>query len=216
MREAVFGKNWEVWSTSDPKAVAMALLISRLIVNQHVGWDTSCRASALSRCAEWLSGTQQTGGFSQESVPALITQILLTGAPDIVLQRLEVIADVFAAAGSRSMWLSNTEVTDVGPLSKLSQLQNLYLSGTRVTDVSPIQSLHQLRKLYLAGTSLKNIQPLGHLGNLEELNLYHVPLTDLSPLYALSNLRLVYCDHRVPPDELDALRTKLPKATVAS
>ena len=91
-----------------------------------------------------------------------------------------------------STWVNNgghaTPISDVSPLSALTQLTELYLSGTAVSDVSPLSALTQLDVLYLDDTAVSDVSPLAALTQLTGLNLRGTAVSDISPLSALTQL----------------------------
>ena len=71
---------------------------------------------------------------------------------------------------------SNPAISDVSPLSALTQLTELTLNGTAISDVSPLAGLTQLTRLDLDGTAVSDISPLANLAQLELLNLKNCSL----------------------------------------
>jgi Leucine-rich repeat (LRR) protein len=88
--------------------------------------------------------------------------------------------------------LRDTEVSDVGSLSTLTQLEMLYLSGAQVTDISPLSTLTQLEILILSGAQVTDISSLSPLTQLEILYLSGDQVTDISPLSPLTQLEILY------------------------
>ena len=86
------------------------------------------------------------------------------------------------------LYLSFTSLTDVSPLSGLTNLTTLDLGGNSLTDVSPLSGLTNLTTLDLGGNSLTDVSPLSGLTNLTGLWLYDNSLADVSPLSGLTNL----------------------------
>ncbi|MEM8643159.1 MAG: NACHT domain-containing protein, partial [Cyanobacteria bacterium P01_G01_bin.54] len=78
--------------------------------------------------------------------------------------------------------LSQTQVSDVSPLSTLTQLKNLYLDQTQVSDVLPLSALTQLEILSLSQTQVSDVSPLSALTQLEILSLSQTQVSDVSPL----------------------------------
>jgi len=87
--------------------------------------------------------------------------------------------------------LSNTQVTDLSPLSVLNQLKELDLSNTQVTDLSPLSGLNQMNALYLRNTQVTDLSPLSGLNYLNRLFLSNTQVTDLSPLSGLNQLNIL-------------------------
>ena len=85
--------------------------------------------------------------------------------------------------------MSATKITDLTPLAKLIDLQELDLSGTAVADLAPLANLAGLRQLSVARTSIKDLAALRGLVGLQQLDLSATHVTDLSPLMQLSALQ---------------------------
>ena len=87
--------------------------------------------------------------------------------------------------------LSNTDFTDLSCIAKLNELYELSLSNcTSVSDLEPLTDLTNLRTLLLCGTAVKDLSPLSNLSNLESLSLRDLSTAlELSPLFTLPNLR---------------------------
>ena len=79
-------------------------------------------------------------------------------------------------------------VTDVSPLSELSQLRVLDLSGNNIADLSPLSELRGLKQLTLFFNVLADVSAMSGLTGLERLNLRQNFITDLSALSELSAL----------------------------
>ena len=88
--------------------------------------------------------------------------------------------------------LSGTEISDISPLSELTQLTKLDLSHTQVTDLSPLSGLTQLTELNLWETEVTDLSPLSGLTQLTALSLSETEVTDLSPLSGLTQLTELY------------------------
>ena len=92
----------------------------------------------------------------------------------------------------RSLNLKNTQVSDLSPLSDLTQLIHLNLTNTPVSDVSPLSGLTNLKFLSLSGTSVWDVSPLDKLTNLQELHLSRTRVTNVSPLAKLHQMKKLY------------------------
>lgn len=85
------------------------------------------------------------------------------------------------------------EFSDLTPLSGLTNLTHLYLSSDNLSDLKPIESLNKLDYIFLVSCSLKDISPLSKLKALSWVTLYccnsienYAPLKDLPKLSHLS------------------------------
>ena len=88
----------------------------------------------------------------------------------------------------RNLNLSDNRIADVSALSELTQLTWLYLGNNGITDVSPLADLTRLTILWLSNNSITDVAPLAELTQLSDLNLSDNPITDVSPLAELTQL----------------------------
>ena len=84
----------------------------------------------------------------------------------------------------------NNAISDVSPLSSLTNLTSLNLSGNDISDFSPLSNLTNLTSLTLINTTISNLSPLSSLTSLTYLSLGGDDLSnsDLSPLTSLTSL----------------------------
>ncbi|MEM6271741.1 MAG: NACHT domain-containing protein [Bacteroidota bacterium] len=71
--------------------------------------------------------------------------------------------------GVEALDLSDTEVSDLGPLQYLQNLNLLNLYGTQVSDLGPLQHLLNLNSLDLSVTQVSDLGPLQDLLNLKKI-----------------------------------------------
>jgi hypothetical protein len=64
----------------------------------------------------------------------------------------------------------------------------LDLSGNQISDITPLSELTELRQLFLVNNQIIDLTPLSGLTNLETLDLYRNQITDITPLSGLKNL----------------------------
>ncbi|MCD4699881.1 MAG: hypothetical protein K8R91_04840 [Phycisphaerae bacterium] len=116
-------------------------------------------------------------------------------------------------------FLGLSDVANLAPLAKLTQLQGLRLECSGVTDFTPLRKLNHLQTLCIEGdgkladldvftdmrelrslvlrldkeSKIESIAPIGKLTNLTELAIIPIPPTvkDLSPLKNLKNLKML-------------------------
>jgi Leucine-rich repeat (LRR) protein len=88
----------------------------------------------------------------------------------------------------------SASVSDISPLSLLSNLQSLTLSDLSITDISPLTELHQLEYLYLEIHRDADFSPLSQLNSLKSLILSRHHISDLSMLSELTNLEFLVLD----------------------
>ena len=90
--------------------------------------------------------------------------------------------------------LRNNAIVDISPLSGLTQLTALSLDDNNISDVSPLTSLTQLQALSLNNNNISDVSPLISLTQLKELYLSNNNISDVSPLTSLTQLKELYLD----------------------
>lgn len=86
----------------------------------------------------------------------------------------------------------NSNLTDIGPLVNLGNLQLLDISNTQIIDLSPVLNLSRLRWLDISRTNVVDLSPLAGLVSLEWLSVYKTQVTNLNPLAHLIGLQRLY------------------------
>jgi hypothetical protein len=94
--------------------------------------------------------------------------------------------------GLQRLWLKQTGVTDLAPLSTITGLQALSLGQTSVTDLSPLSPLTGLITLSFDQTGVADLVPLSRLTRLQRLSFDQTGVTDLSPLSPLTGLQALW------------------------
>ena len=84
--------------------------------------------------------------------------------------------------------VNSNDISDLSPLSGLTNLRTLSLSGNSISDVSALSNLTNLTVLDLNDNSISNVSPLSGLTNLRTLLLSDNSISDVSALSALTNL----------------------------
>ena len=94
----------------------------------------------------------------------------------------------------RSLSLYNNRISDVSPLTNLTNLEGLYLSENRISDIAPLEKLINLKVLHLhfGGNQISDLLPLSDLVELEQLALSSNRISDISPLEKLINLKTLH------------------------
>lgn len=126
------------------------------------------------------------------------TDTVMTNNP-IVFAHLKRLVD------SKSLNLSNhMELTDLSPLSKFSQLQELDISFTGASSLVPLRNLTKLRVLRCNNTTVSDLSPLRYALELRELYCQQTLIRELAPIQNFSKLEKLYC-YQTYIDELDEL-----------
>ena len=92
------------------------------------------------------------------------------------------------------LYLSDNQICNLSPLSGLTNLTRLYLNNNNIFDLSPLSGLTNLTHLYLNDNQIVDLNPLSSLTNLTDLYLSDNQIVDLSPLSSLTNLTRLYLD----------------------
>ncbi|MBD2231679.1 NACHT domain-containing protein [Phormidium tenue] len=86
------------------------------------------------------------------------------------------------------LFLFRIQMKDLSPLSALTQLSSLFLFQMQVSDLSPLSVLTQLSNLFLSQGQVSDLSPLSTLMQLSNLTLDQTQVSDLSPLSTLTQL----------------------------
>ena len=106
----------------------------------------------------------------------------LTGLETAVnLQRLYLGHEYVSAEGR---FINSNTISDLTPLSGLTQLTLLDLDGNAISDISALSGLANLVVLRVGGNVIRDITALSGLTNLVVLRLWDNNISDLSPLVA--------------------------------
>ena len=84
--------------------------------------------------------------------------------------------------------LPDNNISDVSPLTGLTDLTTLLIGGNNVSDLSPLSKLTNLTELWLESNSISVVSHLSGLPDLKELSLSDNNISDVSPLTGLTDL----------------------------
>lgn len=105
---------------------------------------------------------------------------------------IQTIAGIEYCLNLEEIYFESTLITDLTPLSELSNLTFLMIWGNSIRDIAPLSKLTQLKNLMLVDGFIREISHLNTLVNLEELWLSTNMITDISPVSGLSKLKVLY------------------------
>jgi hypothetical protein len=88
----------------------------------------------------------------------------------------------------RVLDVGSTAVNDLSPIAGLTQLFGLYLDGTKIIDLSPLNAMQSVKTLWLGNSEPCSLQGVERLGSLTALRVIGLGVTDLGPITALGNL----------------------------
>ncbi len=95
------------------------------------------------------------------------------------------------ASNLRVLGLSGS-ISDISPLSGLTQLRRLSLGGNNISDITALTELKNLRGLYLDNNNISDITSLAELKEIDWLSLRNNNISDISPLAEPTQIRWLY------------------------
>ena len=84
--------------------------------------------------------------------------------------------------------LEDNTISDISPVTGLTNLTYLSLGENNISDISPVTGLTNLTRLYLSWNTISDISPVTGLTNLTRLYLSWNNISDISPLVANTGL----------------------------
>ena len=98
----------------------------------------------------------------------------------------------------------------------LPNLQELFLYDNQITDISPLSSLTNLTYLNISYNKIIDISPLSHLTNLTHLDITHNNISDISSLSHLIDLKALYLydNNQLIHTQVKKLRTQSPHCVI--
>ena len=81
------------------------------------------------------------------------------------------------------------DISDLSPLSRLTDLRWLDVSNNLIWDISPLSRLTELRGVALNNNAVSDLSPLSGLTNLNRVHSWDCDVSDLSPLVEIAGLR---------------------------
>ncbi len=113
--------------------------------------------------------------------------------------------------------LEETQLAELTPLARLTQLEVLSLHASPVQDLGPLAGLFKLRELDLSCTQVRDLSPLRRLAQLRRLDLTRTPVADLRIVAELPELSWLglSADAPIPAEEREALRRRRPTLILA-
>jgi Leucine-rich repeat (LRR) protein len=108
-----------------------------------------------------------------------------------------------------------TLVSDISPLKELSDLKILSCPDTRISDLRPLQALLNLEKLDISGTLADTLDGLNSLTHLQVLQIDRTKVGDLRPVTGCRSLRFIYCDNtKVGKVDIDSFLDSNPECLI--
>jgi internalin A len=86
----------------------------------------------------------------------------------------------------RILNLTNKKISDLQPISGLTQISAIFLSNNQINDLQPLTNLSELYNAQLDNNQISDLRPLAGMSKLSTLNLESNRIDDVTPLAALS------------------------------
>ena len=171
-------------------------------IDVGVIWDGHANAIMLETSigyyeAEDFLGSAYTGSTHIEGNMIFMTDMGITDA-----RLAEMIATGEIPATVEVLVLSLNYISDLSPLSSLTNLHYLRLQRNRISDLTPLSSLRNLTSLDLSRNQIQDnhLDALRGLTNLEQLVLSENMISDISSLSSLTNLQRLFLGHNTIED----------------
>lgn len=87
---------------------------------------------------------------------------------------------------AEEIYIYDTPLSDISPLSKCKNLKTLYLVNCGITDISPLSGCESLERLCLDYNPFSDLTPLSGLKNLKYLQFHEAGVSDISPVMGLN------------------------------
>ena len=91
--------------------------------------------------------------------------------------------------------LGHNPITDLRPLTGLTNLRRLIIPDCQISDISPLSGLGQLVELNVRENPISNLEPLAVSTRLKYLDLSHCQIVDVTPIGNLINLEILQLNH---------------------
>ena len=112
----------------------------------------------------------------------MLIEIDLTGAGISDLDPLSAMTQL------KTLKLGTNKISDFSGIARLAGLTTLELGNNQITDIRPLDVMENLTTLDLSGNKIVDIRLLAHLRQLTDLNLAGNKIGDVSPLAGLTQL----------------------------
>ena len=97
-------------------------------------------------------------------------------------------------------YINSNSVSNLSPLSGLTNLTELYLDKNIISDISAVEGLTHLKSLGLGGNSITDISSVVGLTNLTRLWLWENAISDISAIAGLTHLKVLDLDRNAISD----------------
>ncbi|EKZ1089176.1 internalin N-terminal domain-containing protein, partial [Listeria monocytogenes] len=134
--------------------------------------------------ADWLKQPSVTSAVTQSQLNT-VRALHFTSAGVQSLEGVQYLQNLTQLFGY------GNQVSDLTPLSNLTQLETLYIPKNRLSDLTPIANLSKLTTLDVEFNNVQTIDQLMNLTNLIELNISANPVSDISVVKKMTQLEFL-------------------------
>ena len=159
-----------------------------------MGVTQAAEPSPRSSFKEWCQKRSSLSAEVRKTVEVLLAQ---AGTSDCKLAAENLLSRT-------ELYLSQTGISDLSPLSGLTNLTKLTLRENQIADIRPLAELTNLQELFLIHNQIADVSPLARLTNLEVLELSENQITDVSSLARLTNLFGLFLEANAIPSDSSA------------
>ena len=129
-----------------------------------------------------------SGNIDQQSSISVAQAQSLTELVYRSWNRIDSLIGAEYVSGVSFFSVSGGYLSDLAPLSNLTNLTRLSLGGDQISDLTSLVGLINLTELSLSGDQISDLTPLSSLINLSTLTLNGDQISDLTPLSGITNL----------------------------
>lgn len=130
----------------------------------------------------------------------------LTHQAELLLQHTENISDITPLSNLtnlHTLYIQGNNIQDISVLKNLTKLKRLGIGDNQITDFSPLNNLRNLQFLDLAGLNIKDISFLENVTTgIVDLNLDRNQITNLDILSRFTNLEILSLEHAINSTDL--------------
>ena len=115
-------------------------------------------------------------------IPANVTELYLND------NEISDITPLTLLTNLEILGLNDNEISNITSIASLANLTELQLGDNEISDITPLASLTNLTSLWLVNNKISDVTPLASLANLTYLDMRHNRINDITPLVSLTNL----------------------------
>ena len=138
-----------------------------------------------------ISSTKLPEIFESDIRPQIDSSYVISREDTFFLNKPQTFSDIKNILDLREIDLSNTGLTDLAPISKMTRLRKLDISQNPISNLGPLKSLTLLKNLDFSQTQVQDISAVQFAPNLVEIRGSGSQVEDLGPVQYLQKLEIV-------------------------